>query len=99
LVRAKVLTDLDRPEFGMMCKWLDAFMDADETIASEGMTVACRDGAKAHPAVKARNDASVNFIRLSEKFGLSPYDRNKLDLKVDSEPNDKMRKFLFGGNR
>ena len=99
LVKAKVLTELDEPLFTLLCKSLDFVDLADKTLATEGMTITCRDGAKAHPAVKARHDASMNFIHLSGKFGMTPYDRNKLDLRVDSQPDDKMRRFLFGKNK
>lgn len=99
LARARVLTDLDKPTFHLMCKCLDTVNQADTTLTEEGMTIASRDGERAHPAIKARKDAVADFIRLSEKFGLSPYDRNRLDLRIDAEPNDKVRKFLFRGNK
>ena len=99
LTKARVLTDLDKPTFLLLCRCLDVVTQADATLGEEGLTISNRDGERAHPAIKARKDAVADFIRLSEKFGLSPYDRNKLDLRVDSQPDDKMRRFLFGKNK
>jgi P27 family predicted phage terminase small subunit len=96
LVTAKVLTDLDRPAFLLLCRIYDEIDIHRRVLMEEGMTVASRDGKKSHPCVKALKDATTQFLRLCEKFGLSPYDRGRLDLKIDSQPgDDPVRKFLF----
>jgi P27 family predicted phage terminase small subunit len=97
LVKGKVLTDLDRPLFVLLCRSLDLVDLADETLSTEGITIDSKGTVKGHPAIKLRSDGMAHVLALSARFGLTPYDRGKIDLKVDSEPNDKMRKFLFGG--
>jgi len=99
LVKAKVLTDLDEPLFALLCRSLDLVYLADEAIAAEGITIDSKGTIKGHPAIKLRGEGMAQVLALSARFGLTPYDRGKIDLKVDSEPNDKMRKFLFGRNR
>jgi P27 family predicted phage terminase small subunit len=100
LVRAKMLTDLDRPTWTLLCKSRDIIDTADRTTDQEGFSVVGHGGIKkSHPALRARQDAVNTYIRLAEKFGLSPVDRNKIDLKVDDNPQDKTRDFLFGGKK
>lgn len=99
LVKAKVLTDLDEPLFKLLCRSLDLVALADEAIASEGITIMSKDTVKGHPAIRLRSEGMSQILALSARFGLTPYDRGKIDLKVDSQPDDKMRKFLFGRNK
>lgn len=97
LVSARVLTELDRPMFMLMCSRADTVGRAQETIEREGFTVIGHGGIqKSHPAINALKNGINDLIRLMEKFGLSPADRNKIDLPVDAKPEDAARKFLFG---
>ena len=97
LVKAKVLTDLDKPMFRFMCERADMLASASKTVKVEGFTVMGHgDIKKSHPALAAGKSAFNDLIRLMEKFGLSPADRGKIDLPVDANPRDKHRDFLFG---
>ena len=33
---------------------------------------------------------------MAAKFGLTPFDKRKINLNIDKNPNDKTREFLFG---
>jgi P27 family predicted phage terminase small subunit len=49
LTKARVLTDLDKPTFLLLCKCLDVVTQADATLSEEGLTISNRDGKRAHP--------------------------------------------------
>jgi phage terminase small subunit len=51
---------------------------ARELLAVEGLTIKCRDGAKAHPATKIANDAAITFARLVRELDL--------DIEAPAEP-------------
>jgi P27 family predicted phage terminase small subunit len=99
LVKAKVLTDLDEPLFKLLCRSLDILDMTDKTLAAEGLTVMSKAATKAHPAIKLRGEAVAHVLALSARFGLTPYDRTKIDLRVDAEPDDDFRKFLQRKNK
>jgi P27 family predicted phage terminase small subunit len=97
LVKSEVLTDLDKPLFLQMCRLYAHMQDAEKEIAEYGYVVMDTKGSvKRNPAAAVHKELLNNFVRLAEKFGLSPYDRGKIDLKVDQNPSDEMRKFIFG---
>jgi len=51
-----------------------------KTLADEGVTVnGARGETKKHPAVQALNDARRSFERLCVRYGLTPYDWERID--------------------
>jgi P27 family predicted phage terminase small subunit len=100
LVKAKGLTELDKQTFSMLAASYGTVAAADEALMREGYTVPGRgETVVKHPLVAVRKNAMSEFVTLAQRFGLTPYDRNKIDLPVDSNPQDKARLFLFGGNK
>ena len=97
LVKSRVLTPLDRPLFFQLCQLHNNLSELDEGIATNGFIVADKKGSvKKNPEVAVYKDLLNVYLRLAEKFGLSPHDRKKIDLKIDKNPTDKMREYIFG---
>lgn len=97
LVKSRVLTPLDRPLFFQLCQLHDNLSELDEGIAERGFIVADKKGSvKKNPEVAVHKDLLNVYLRLAEKFGLSPHDRKKIDLKIDANPSDAMRRYVFG---
>jgi len=100
LVKAKVLTELDKTAFSLMCESYQIVEAMTETLHKEGVAVPGAGGAeKAHPAISLRKAAMADLMRFMEKFGLTPKDRTQLDIATDKEPADPAREFLFGGKK
>jgi P27 family predicted phage terminase small subunit len=99
LINAKVLTPLDRILFQQLPVLYDHLLKLEALLKKEGFTAGGADYIKKHPAANARKEIFNDFVRICEKFGLSPYDRNRLNLPVDKEPEDQSRKFLFAKHK
>lgn len=95
LIKAKVLTELDKWAFFDCTFYYDELLKLKETLRKEGGVVYSKTGVKKHPAITAIKEINNIFIRLLEKFGLTPADRKKINLPVDSEPHDPARDFIF----
>jgi P27 family predicted phage terminase small subunit len=96
LVRCKILTDLDKYTWFELCHSVEILMDLRKNLQTEGYCVGFGDKVKKNPAATIYNEVSKQFWNNAAKFGLSPFDRRKIDLPVDSNPRDKVREFLFG---
>jgi P27 family predicted phage terminase small subunit len=96
LVSARVLTEIDRFQWFELCYLYQQMTELKEIIRKEGYVVTGSVGVKKNPAMQLYNTAFTNFQKLSEKFGFSPLDRKKIDLPVDSNPDDPVRRFIFG---
>lgn len=83
LERGNVLHRLDRHTLAMFCYYLDRFWSAVAQLAQDGTTQRVKTVAggymlRDHPAIRHRDDAAKIVFDLSQKFGFSPLDRNKL---------------------
>ena len=99
LLRAKVFTDLDRHLWFELCYLYEQMLKIRAIISIEGLVVRSGDKIVRHPITTIQREVFTNFLKLSEKFGLTPLDRNKIDLPVDANPDDPTREFLFGNKR
>lgn len=52
------------------CECWDRAQQARQIIAKEGITIATRDGAKAHPAVAVERDSRLAFLRALRELDL-----------------------------
>ena len=98
LVGAKMLTSLDFESFSQLCFTYDTICDLRKTLSKEGYTSKGRTEGSfvKHPAFPMLKSAMADFKWLSEKFGLNPLDRARLNIPVDPNPEDHDRDFLFG---
>jgi P27 family predicted phage terminase small subunit len=94
LVKAKVLTNLDRESFIRLAILHGRLCELENRLAKEGETITQGDKTTRNPASITYKELFPQYLRLSEKYGLSPYDRRRLDLPTDDNPQDKSRKFL-----
>jgi P27 family predicted phage terminase small subunit len=100
LIKARLLTELDRDSFLLLASTLDTIHEATETLQRDGYTVPGTQGSlKAHPAISLKKNAVADFLTLCSKFGLTPKDRSQLDIPVDPNADDPARAFLFGGKQ
>lgn len=96
LVGAKVLTELDKFQWFELCYLYEQMHELREIIRNDGYIIKGSVGVKKNPAMQLFNTAFANFQKLSEKFGLTPFDRRKINLPVDKNPDDRLRRFIFG---
>jgi P27 family predicted phage terminase small subunit len=100
LIKARLLTELDRDSFILLASSVDTLHDATETLQRDGYTVPGTQGSvKAHPAISLKKNAVSDFLTLCSKFGLTPKDRSQIDIPVDPNADDPARAFLFGGKK
>ena len=95
LVKANVLTELDKDNFIRLCLVHDRLCTLERTLQTQGESIITEKGdIKRHPAATSYKELFPQYMRLSEKFGLTPYDRRRIDLPIDTNPDDKDREFL-----
>ena len=96
LVKAKVLTELDKFQWFELCYLYGQLVELRKIIRDEGFVLKGEKKTTRHPAATIQKEVFSHFLKLSEKFGLTPADRAKIDLPVDDNPVDPAREFLFG---
>ena len=97
--QAGLLTEVDQPQFEMLCLLYDRIVRAEEILLREGLLVdsAREDGAKIKNPVHTILAASHNQFRLlCQEFGLSPASRARLDLVQGELFEDPMEKLYEG---
>ena len=96
LVKAGILSTLDRAIVSAYCVAWSEFVAASRLLAEEGRTTETgKGGLKPHPAVGMQRTA-VNMLRLTAaQLGLSP--EGRLRLHVEAPPQaDELEQFLAG---
>jgi P27 family predicted phage terminase small subunit len=97
LVKARILTHLDKPLFVELCHLHADLQKLRRELRLNGFVIPDERGSfKRNPATLTYKDLLVQYLRICQKFGLSPSDREKLDLKVDDNTQDAIRKDIFG---
>jgi P27 family predicted phage terminase small subunit len=100
LVRGKVLCELDLYSFITLCQVYQQLHDMQTQLDEDGYTVKEINSQgvvineKRHPALIGHKEALTAFINMAQRFGLTPFDRKRIDLPVDENPNDKTREFF-----
>lgn len=89
LSKLGILTELDRYTLELLARSYQTIRECDTILQREGLSVADKRGSiKKNPLCSVRKDATATFIKLSEKFGLSPYDRHGFHIEDDSDGDD-----------
>lgn len=83
LDKLHLLAQLDRHTFGLFCIYAAEFVVANEDILAKGYSVMVKtiSGDKMpreNPSVGRRDHAAKMVVAMSERFGLTPADRNRL---------------------
>jgi len=100
LDRAGLLTEVDQPQFEMLCLLYDRIVQAEEILLREGLLIdsAREDGAKIKNPVHTILAAAQNQFRLlGQEFGLSPASRARLDLVQGELFEEPMERMYFEG--
>ena len=85
LKESNQLDKIDDAALNMLAVNYSLFLDANKAISEKGLTSkGSRGNDIPNPAIKIANDAEVQCIKLMEKFGLTPRDRQKMKM-LDSE--------------
>lgn len=93
LVKAGLLTDLDKESFIAMCSSYHLMMGALVEIEKDGINVqGSRDPLKKNPAWTSYKSASDVFLRFAKEFAILPGARNNFDLIFNG--NDELENFL-----
>ena len=80
LIQAGLLTELDIPQFRLLCELLDTKAKLEKIIKANGEYRETPEGWVTHPAV-GRLDRTLDRIRAFAKcFGMSPLDRSGMQL-------------------
>lgn len=97
LVKAGILTDLDRSLFTELALLYGDLKKLRRDLDELGFVIPDKQGSfKRNPAATAYKDLLIQYLRIGQKFGLSPSDRDKMDFKVDDTAEDATRKDIFG---
>jgi P27 family predicted phage terminase small subunit len=97
LVEHRVLTNLDEFTFIWLAKMHSRLRRLEDTLSVEGDILINAKGKQyLHPAGNAHHKLFSSFRSLAERFGLTPYDRRKIDLKLEKLPDDDPDGRFFG---
>lgn len=94
LMEEGIITEWDITSFEAMCMAYHMMREAQELIASEGLTVKAERGdtIKKHPAFTLYKENANLYRQFAELFGLSPVSRQRL--KIKPKEVDEMDDFL-----
>jgi len=94
LRRLGLLTVLDRALLATYCQTWARWLEANELVEREGLTVARLKGAKPHPALTVAGECARLLVVLAREFGLSPTSRQRLRVGVEPpKPTDDLESF------
>ena len=88
LSQTVVLNEADGNAIGAYCAAYQRWVEAEEQIAKEGLTVDSRNGKRQHPAVQIASEQIKTMERIGKEFGLTPAARNKLNKNQDEKPKE-----------
>ena len=95
LLRAGLLTTVDRIELALLCRRYADYLDALDIVEEEGMIMETTHGNWIqHPAVGIMNQAWRDVIKLGANFGLSPADRASIVVPETPKKADSKSKFF-----
>ena len=87
LTRLGTLSEVDRACIEMAARYAGHYQQAAADVAREGLTVQTKQGFKAHPSLRARDDAARIRKSYLEALGLTPTSRTKVSAhSPDEEP-------------
>ena len=86
LTRDRVLTTLDKQSFIMLCTSYEMALLAFQEIKQHGQLIPGRDGPKVNPAIASYKAYSELYSKMASRFGLSPLDRKKIDIRPPEKP-------------
>ena len=100
LLREGSLKRVDKPSFHLMCQCFDMMADSFEKMSRSGTVVKDERGSiKKHPLFQIWKDSRDGYLRLAERFGLSPKARaEKIRFSTENKKgvNEDEEKFFAG---
>ena len=88
LSRLGTLSDVDRACVEMAARYAGHYHQAAADVARDGLTVETKQGFKAHPSLRSRDDAARIRKSYLEALGLTPTSRTKVSAtSPDDEPS------------
>ena len=102
LARTHRLADLHRPIFALFCVYYADWVRLNDLLMREGSTQSVKTVAggsmiRDHPAIRQRQTAFENVMKLSAQFGLTPHD--EYDLFKNQALAAQTNPGLFGGQQ
>jgi P27 family predicted phage terminase small subunit len=88
-----IISEADRAAIHMAALYAGYFAEAAEDVRTNGLTVATKQGMKANPSIRARDDAARIRKTYLEALGLTPASRSKVSRTTD--PGDDELAFLY----
>ncbi len=86
LSKLGLLKELDGYSLELLARSYQCTRECDEVLRADGLVIPdARGSKKKHPLCAVRKDAVATFIKLSEKFGLTPYDRHGMVIREPEE--------------
>jgi P27 family predicted phage terminase small subunit len=98
LTELGIISECDRATIEMAARYAGHYHDADATVQAEGLTVATKQGMKANPSIRARDDAARIRKTYLEALGLTPASRSKVSRTTDAGGGDELDAILNGGD-
>jgi len=95
LLRAGLLTKIDRMELALLCQRYADYLKARGIVTEEGPLIETTNGNWIqHPALGIMNKAWSDVINLGANFGLSPADRASIGLSAAPQESNPKCKFF-----
>jgi P27 family predicted phage terminase small subunit len=78
LSKLGTISEVDRACIAMAARYAGHYAQADAEVQRDGLTVATKQGMKAHPSLRARDDSARILKSYLDALGLTPTSRSKV---------------------
>ncbi len=89
-----IISGADRAAIHMAALYAGYFAEAAEDVRANGLTVVTKQGMKANPSIRARDDAARIRKSYLETLGLTPASRSKVSVVTDPDDWDELDEIL-----
>lgn len=96
LTELGTISSVDRAAVHMAALYAGYFAEAAEDVRAHGLTVVTKQGMKANPSIRARDDAARIRKSYLETLGLTPASRSKVSRTTESGDGKTLEDILNG---
>ncbi len=89
-----IISEADRAVIEMAARYAGHYHDADADVQKHGLTVVTKQGMKANPSIRARDDAARIRKTYLDALGLTPASRSKVSVVTDPDDWDELDEIL-----
>ena len=94
LQAANLVAELDGTALRLLCESVYIYTEATDEIRRDGVTI--DEKRKAHPAVRVRDAAWSQVVKLCQQFGMTPSARTGFDFALEHQGDDDEASDILG---